>query len=422
MIGWEDRLLTFICGAMAMMTVIGFESAIRSSSLDRWSKRFFVAFFGVLVACSACYLVVMASYAAPALVGLVTMGYYVYTGLCALSFPMLSCYLVHCCGQDWRQSPLFRAMAGLWCAFFVLLSVAQFSPSFFYIAPDNSVVTGPGYSLLMAIALAMLLLLVAGLRRRRGLMPRECHRALLICLIPVTLALAVHVVIPVFLLVDSCLVVSAFSMYRVIENASAERHLRQQREIAAQRARIAVLQMRPHFIYNAMTTIYYLCDEDPERAKQVTLDFTCYLRRNFGAIASDQTIPFAEELEHARAYLAVEQAQLEDDLVVAYDTPHVLFRVPPLTLQPIVENAVKHGADPDTAPLRVIVRTRETDAGSEVVVEDDGPGFDPAAAELPDTTLSNVRQRLGMMCGASLRIRPREGGGTVVTVTVPRRG
>lgn len=179
--------------------------------------------------------------------------------------------------------------------------------------------------------------------------------------------------------------------------------------------------MRPHFIYNAMTSIHYLCDQDPQRAKQVTMDFTSYLRRNFAAIAGKDAIPFLEELEHTRAYLAVEQAQFEDDLVVAYDVPHTSFRIPPLTLQPIVENAVKHGMDPENVPFHVWVWTRQTDAGSEVVVEDDGPGFDAAVADDPRTTLANIRQRLEMMCGGALAIAPRDGGCTKVTVMVPRQ-
>ena len=67
------------------------------------------------------------------------------------------------------------------------------------------------------------------------------------------------------------------------------------------------------------------------------MDFADYLRKNFNAVASDSTIPFSTELEHTRAYLAVEQAQLDDMLVVDWDTPFTCFRIPPLTLQPIVE-------------------------------------------------------------------------------------
>jgi LytS/YehU family sensor histidine kinase len=125
-------------------------------------------------------------------------------------------------------------------------------------------------------------------------------------------------------------------------------------------------------------------------------------------------------LEHARAYLAVEQAQFEDDLVVSYDTPHTQFRVPPLTLQPIVENAVKHGMDPDSGPLHIWVRTVETDSGSEVIVENDGPDFDPTIADDPHTTLANIRQRLDMMCNGTLDIMPREGSGAVVKVAIPQ--
>lgn len=70
-------------------------------------------------------------------------------------------------------------------------------------------------------------------------------------------------------------------------------------------------------------------------------------------IASKNTVQFKDELEHTRAYLAVEQAQFEDSLFVSFDTPHTLFRVPPLTLQPILENAVKHGMGTSSKPIHI---------------------------------------------------------------------
>ena len=106
-------------------------------------------------------------------------------------------------------------------------------------------------------------------------------------------------------------------------------------------------------------------------------------------------------------------------LVVDFDTPFTQFRLPPLTLQPIVENAVKHGFDPDSAPLRISIRTRRTDSGAEITVEDTGPGFDPTDESKPHIALDNIRQRLEMMCHGNMEIAPREGGGTVVKVTIP---
>ena len=350
---------------------------------------------------------------------LLVVAYFFDSLLCSVPFPMLALYLLHCCGEGWRGSSLFRATSALWAAYFAMLVIAQFTTAFYYVSPDNQLRFGPLYPLSVAPVLAMLLVLAAGVISKQDKLSRRHRRAFLVCLLPVTLAVLVHVFNPSYALIGIGLAISAFSMYRVIESTATEQHLRQQQEIARQRASIAVLQMRPHFIYNTMTSIYYLCDQDPKSAQQVTRDFTTYLRRNFNAIASEDVLPFSDELEHTRAYLAVEQAQFEDDLVVELDTPHTRFDVPPLTLQPIVENAVKHGMDPDSGPLHVLIRTRDTESCSEVVVEDDGAGFDPALADEPHTTLANIRQRLAMMCGGELDITPREGGGTVVRLTIP---
>ena len=117
----------------------------------------------------------------------------------------------------------------------------------------------------------------------------------------------------------------------------------------------------------------------------------------------------------------MEKARYEDTLFVDFDTPFTNFRLPPLTLQPIVENAVKHGLDPELEPLRITVQTRETEDGFRILVADNGPGYAPAADDEPHIALNNIRERLKLMCGGTLDIRPGEGAGTVVTVTVPDR-
>ena len=160
-----------------------------------------------------------------------------------------------------------------------------------------------------------------------------------------------------------------------------------------------VLQMRPHFIYNTMTSIYYLCSQNPTQAQKVILDFTNYLRKNF---------------------MAIEQAQFEENLFVEYDTPHQNFKIPPLTLQPIVENCVKHGLDPDSEPLHILIWTRETDAGSVILVKDDGVGFEVGDGG-ENFALKNIQKRLEIFCGGTLEIYPREGGGTIVKILIPER-
>ena len=410
----------FICGAMLMMSALGLESAIVVPSLDRWSKRFFTVYFTVLVLGSATFFLEAIGYLYPVFAALEIAAWYLQSLLYVIPFPLAVVYLLHCCGEDWRRSPLFRAMLALFGVYFILINVAQFTmPSFYYVSSNNEPLMGPLYPLLVASVLARLFLALMGLVRRREKLPRQYRRAFMICLLPATIATVIHMFTPVFVLIDVSLTLSAYSMYRIIVSDSIEKDLRHQREIANQRASIAVLQMRPHFIYNTMTSIYYLCDQDPKLAKQVTMDFTTYLRKNFTAIASKEVIPFSEELEHTRAYLAVEQAQFEDSLFVDYDTPYTQFRVPPLTLQPIVENAVKHGMDPDSGPLRIWIRTRETDFASEIIVEDDGSGFEPAGDGKPHIAIANIEQRLDMMCDGRLAVAPREGGGTVVRVTIP---
>lgn len=168
-----------------------------------------------------------------------------------------------------------------------------------------------------------------------------------------------------------------------------------------------------------MMSIYYLCQQDADKAQQVILDFSSYLKKNFTAIASEDTVPFTEELEHTRAYLAVEKVRFEDKLFVEFDMPFTVFRLPPLTLQPIVENAVKHGISPGLDPLYLSIVTEESNQGVAIIVEDTGPGYAPADDNESHIALANIQQRLKTMCGGSLEITQRKNGGTKVTIRIP---
>ena len=200
---------------------------------------------------------------------------------------------------------------------------------------------------------------------------------------------------------------------------------RREEELRDEKLRAMLSQMRPHFIYNTLASIYELCREEPAQAMRVIDDFTAYLQANFNAITAAEMIPFSEELRHTKAYLAVETALHGDDLCVDYDLETVAFRLPPLTLQPIVENAVKHGVAPGYCPVHITVRTRIVPEGIRILVENDGAPYDPPADREDKGGLENVRERLELMCGGKLVIRaadeqnPRRG--TLVTVCLRDR-
>ena len=415
-----------VCGTV--IALLGLLLNLSLHYMETRSRRFFAVLFVLLLAYVASDLVSQLSLnlMGPRYATLSRLAVFAESLLSSLLMPMLTMYLLHCAGVEWRRHPAFYAVVVLWLAYFALLAATQFTTAIYTVTPENVYQRGPLYPLLLVPPALLMLVNLAVLLRNRKLLTGRQRRAFTVYLLLPLACMLVQMAVYGLLMIVIGTSIAALYLFLTILTDQVERSIaqqeeiaRQQRELAHQRASVMVLQMRPHFIYNTLMSIYSLCNQDPQKARQVTLDFTNYLRKNFHAVASDGMIPFSSELEHTRAYLAVEQVQFEDMLLVEYDTPYTQFRLPPLTLQPLVENAVKHGMDPYSGPLCVCVRTRHTEAGAEITVEDNGPGFDPADESKPHPTLKNIRQRLDGMCGGSMTITPRDGGGTVVTLTIP---
>ena len=419
--GWLATLATSLISVMFLLGVVGFVLATIMPSMDRWNKRFFMVFFAIVVLGVGVSCVEIAAIGEPAAYAAVKITAFLNSLLPSLVVVMSTVLLLHSCNEPYRTSVHLRVVFAFWAVFFALLVIAQFTTAFYYFTPDGQLHYGPWFTLLLLPLVAILVLNLIGVIRRRDKLSDKRFYAFIAFFAPLATAMLVHACFGFYAIVSVALTTSALSMFAIIVLDQIEQYMRLQQEAANQRARIAMLQMRPHFIHNAMTSIYHLCDQDPKAAQQVTMDFNTYLRKNFKAIVSDDPIPFSEELEHTHAYLAVEQAQFASKLAIEYDTPHTHFHMPPLTLQPLAENSVKHGMSPQTVPLHITIRTRKTESGSEVIVEDNGPGFDPAVAADPHTTLANIRHRLAVMCNGTLEIAPREGGGTIVKVTIPQR-
>ena len=414
-----ELIAFFIGGFLLLLVVLGLLFAVILPGMDRWNKRFFIVLFSILFLSVSAFVADIIVYNEPELALAEKIISCLEFFFISIQIPLFTVFLLHVCRENWRRSALLFTALALWIVYFILLGIAQFTTYIYYVTPDNQYIRGPWFPLMLAPLIVIMFLNLIGVIRRRKSMSKKYFAAFLTYLLPLTAAIILQIFYYAYLIFDFAFAISALAMFGIILSDQIDLFMKQQQEITHQEARVMVLQMRPHFIYNAMMSIYYLCELDPKKAQQVTKDFTIYLRKNFTAIASEDTIPFSDELEHTRAYLAIEQAQFEDSLLVDYDTPHIRFRVPPLTLQPIVENAVKHGMGTESEPLHISIRTCETDSGNEIIVEDDGTGFDPADDSNPHIALTNIQQRLRLMCKGTMTIRPRDGGGTIVKITIP---
>ena len=402
-----------------MLTVLGLLVAVVYRPIDRATRRWFIWFFAPLIVYTASIVFEqLTDYMAnPQL--MMRLGIFLESLSSSMLMPVLTTYLLYLCGESWRTSRLFKAALAMWGVYVVLLVYTQFSTTIYTIDAAGVYSRGPLYPLLLIPPALIMALNLWGVWRRWVWLTPKQRAALMVYLLVPLVSMVIQMFFYGLLTIAVGTVVAALVMFVFLLSDQQELFIRQTEENARKEFDIRILQMRPHFIYNAMTSIYYITEENPEKGLKVIRDFTIYLRKVFNSVTRREPIPFEEELEHTRAYLAVEQARFEDKLNVTFDTPHTDFRLPPLTLQPIVENAVKHGMDPEIERMNIVVHTRAADGGSEIVVENDGAEFLPLADTEEGVGLGSIRTRVERMCGGRLEIAPRDGGGAVVTLFVP---
>lgn len=210
----------------------------------------------------------------------------------------------------------------------------------------------------------------------------------------------------------------------VIEHMNYRARMQEQEvKLAEERMFIMLSQIQPHFIFNVLGSIYHLCDQNPTLAKEAIDQFSTYLRGNLEALSKKNLVSFEEEFRHVSIYLALEKMRFADELDIKYDIQAKDFFVPALSIQPLVENAVKHGIGAKIEGGSVTIATLDLVEYYEIRIFDDGIGFDPEKPMNDGRThvgISNVRSRLESMCKGTLEIQSEPGKGTVSIIRIPK--
>lgn len=189
-------------------------------------------------------------------------------------------------------------------------------------------------------------------------------------------------------------------------------------------------QIRPHFINNALNAIISLSRTDTNKARKLLVEFSKYLWNCYGVKNLDDMVPIENELSFVRSYVALEQARFPDTLHVAYDIDSGFLMVPPLSLQPLVENAILHGVRGKSGDGYVLIYAKNCGDSVKVGVSDNGVGMAP---ELLASVLSNehqgtgigiynINQRMKKLYHTGLYLENRPEGGINAYIIVPKEG
>lgn len=298
---------------------------------------------------------------------------------------------------------------------------AMIWPITFHYGPDGAWIPGPLRNVCLYVCMLLLAeLAVLAIRKFRHLRRLEILLPVLNVLLiisTVMLDYSVHDKIQIVTFLSIGIVVSSLFFYIWL-------HLQFVREYekaleAEQRIQIMMSQIQPHFLYNTLSTIQSLCHMDPEKAYEVTGKFSAYLRQNLDSLEKRELIPLSKELEHTRTYADIEIVRFPYIRII-YDMQDEAFLLPALSIQPIVENAIRHGARARKDGM-VSIMTARSQTGHRIVIRDNGQGFDvektnEAAGHIG---IRNVRERIERLCGGTLKIESRIGEGTTVMIDIP---
>ncbi|MDL2318037.1 histidine kinase [Eubacteriales bacterium OttesenSCG-928-A19] len=306
----------------------------------------------------------------------------------------------------------------------VLVIVAQFFPVLVRLDASNHYHKGSLFWLFELFPLASLVCCAALILASKGVLSRREFISLLLYMLTPMACYLVETAVAGIWLTYFGSAVALFLVYINIQMELKHRLIEKEAELAEGRIAMMISQIQPHFIFNTLSSISEVCEDNP-LAQKCLITFSEYLRVNMDSLAQKTPISFEQELEHVRQYLWLERLRFEEKLTVEYDIRVKDFMLPVLTLQPIVENAVRHGITRKASAGTVRISTKRLRQSIHIVVEDDGVGFDMAAPLQGGRShmgLDNVRARLRELCNGTLTIASDPEQGTVVTISIPDAG
>lgn len=224
---------------------------------------------------------------------------------------------------------------------------------------------------------------------------------------------------------NTCVITSGtlYYLFLHIQNTNRE-SIRKDALLTEQRTQLMISQIQPHFLYNTLATIKSLCHSNPILAAETVENFSDYLRGNMSTMGNIHPIPFEKELEHTKTYARIEMLRFPF-VTVEYDIKDTDFLIPSLSVQPMVENAIRYGVRVRDEG-KVIVRTYNDGTNHIVEIEDNGCGF--VVGEEPENNtgekhmhigIKNVRERIERMVFGTMTIESTLDVGTKITFTIP---
>ncbi|MGN0813054.1 MAG: sensor histidine kinase [Candidatus Coproplasma sp.] len=327
---------------------------------------------------------------------------------------------------SYRYAIIISALSGV---LLLLWFISSFNGMFIYYDETGLDQTGPLYLLSQIITVLLpAMTMVLAFCNHKALGWRDTLIMALYGVIPIIgVPLQIYWAVTPVCLATTISLVLVYTLIHVDQlkrKESIERELIEKKlALSESNNSLLLSQIQPHFLYNALTSIYRLCDVKPQEAKQAVSDFSKYLRGNLDSIKKSEMISFSNELKHIQAYLALEKIRYDDELEIVYNVPVTEFFVPPLTVQPLVENAVNHGVSDLPNGGRVTISTEEKTDCYEIRVSDNGVGFDPQSVvedERSHVGINNVRSRLAVMCQGTLEILSSPNEGTTAIIKIPK--
>ena len=319
-----------------------------------------------------------------------------------------------------RERKLDRIMQGLSVLYALMIVADTLTGWMFTVDPETGLYhRGPGHWISVIYPSVMVVLVLIRILRNR-----ESIRTKMV--------LMIHPLVPfICLLIQrmagdwgpsllplamcSAVIFHYTNVYVRVQQVTAQR----EQALAESKLRSLQAQINPHFIYNALSSVASLCDSDPTAAQEMVYQLSDYLHDNFSDLSKPNLTTFEEELNHLKHYISIEEKRFPN-IRMEYDLKVTNFQLPRMTLQPLVENAVKHGICKRRKSAGTIRLTSETVGDAyEIRIEDNGVGFDTLPEGPDHIGIANVRTRLELLCQGTLTVTGKKDEGCIVKIRIP---